>query len=214
MSFIMKVFNHKIVGTVLVLMVASAASAQNDAPTASTPVAKVVAFNGTSERYDNAISWASVLETNCSYFSLERSCDHVSWEEAVKLKGEGNSSQQLSYAYKDESPYNGFTFYRLKEVAADGSYSYSPSIIVESKMQISVDVYPNPADGIIKVTVLGVENESSQLYIKNMMGQIVFYSDVMNNAALEIDIESYPVGIYSVEVESKNGSTVQRLIKR
>jgi hypothetical protein len=210
----MKLLNNKITTTIFATCFAWAAFAQDGMPASSTDVAKVVAFNGTSERYDNAISWASVAEYNCSYFSLERSCDHVSWEEAVKLKGEGNSTQQLPYSYIDESPYNGFTFYRLKEVAADGSYSYSPSIVVESKMQISVDVYPNPADGVIKVTVLGEENETSQLYIKNMMGQVVFYNEVANNSAMEIDIESFPEGVYSVDVESKNGSTVQRLIKR
>src|ERR1700739_4080373 len=178
------------------------------------PVANVVSFSGLSEEHDNNIYWTSVVENNCSYFALERSCDYVMWEEAVKLKGEGNSSQQIPYYYHDEAPYTGFTYYRIKEVSADGSFTYSPSIVVESKMQIAVDIFPNPADGIIKVTVLGKENETSHLYIKSMMGQVVFYSDVMNNSAMEIDIESYPEGIYSVEVESKSGSTVQRLVKR
>src|ERR1700722_12640688 len=87
------------------LLLCTLAQAQDSTPTAATPVAKVVAFDGQSEQYDNAISWASVTEANCSYFSLERSCDHVMWEEAIKLKGEGNSNQQLPYAWKDESPY-------------------------------------------------------------------------------------------------------------
>jgi len=196
------------------LLIGLAAQAQDGIATAPAPVANVISFYGQSEQFDNSISWASVTEANCSYFSLERSCDHVMWEEAIKLKGEGNSNQQLPYAWKDESPYSGFTYYRLKAVAGDGSYSYTPSIVVESKMKLSVDIYPNPSDGIIKITVLGKDNESSKLYIKSMMGQVLFFSDVINNSALEIDIESYPEGIYAVEVESGNGSTVQRLVKR
>jgi hypothetical protein len=196
------------------LLLGNRLQAQDGITPTAAPVANVVSFNGLSEEHDNNIYWTSVVENNCSYFALERSCDYVMWEEAVKLKGEGNSAQQIPYYYHDEAPYTGFTYYRLKEVAGDGSFTYSPSIVVESKMQIAVDIFPNPADGIIKVTVLGKENETSQLYIKSMMGQIVFYADVMNNSAMEIDIESYPEGIYSVEVQSKSGSTVQRLVKR
>jgi hypothetical protein len=208
--------NKKIISafTVFFLLAGYSSQAQDGIAHSAPPVANVVSFNGLSEEHDNNIYWTSVVENNCSYFALERSCDYVMWEEAVKLKGEGNSTQQIPYYYHDEAPYTGFTYYRLKAVAADGNVTYSPSIVVESKMQIAVDIFPNPANGIIKVTVLGKENETSHLYIKSMMGQVVFYSDVMNNSAMEIDIESYPEGIYSVEVESRSGSTVERLVKR
>ncbi|MGO8878961.1 MAG: T9SS type A sorting domain-containing protein [Desulfomonilaceae bacterium] len=177
-------------------------------------IAKIESFTGSSELYDNQLSWVTDTEKNCSYISLQRSCDYVEWEEAVKLKADGNSTQQLIYSYKDESPYNGFTYYRLKEVADDGSFTYSPSIVVESKMQIAVEIYPNPADGVVKITVMGKENESSNVYIKDMMGRVLFYADVVNNSSVELDIAEYPEGIYAVDVESRSGSTVQRLIKR
>lgn len=208
----LKLIAQNILAGVLVCASFSFLYAQDAAP--AKPVAQVVSFTGLSEQYDNVISWASVAESNCAYYTVERSCDHLVWEDAVKLKGEGNSAQQLSYNCKDEAPYNGYTFYRLKEVAADGSYTYSQSIVVESKMHISVDVQPNPASGLIKVIVFGPENENSKLYIKNMMGQPVFSVDIMNNAELEVDIDSFPEGIYTVVAESKAGTTAQRLVKR
>ncbi len=181
---------------------------------AATPVAQVVSFGGSGNPTNNELSWATTSETNCSYFIIERSCDHVSWEEAGKIKAEGNTTKQIPYYWKDESPYTGFTYYRLKAVAADGSFTYTPSIVVECKVQVSLEISPNPANGIIKISVLGTENETSHVNIKNMMGQVVFSTDVANNHSVELDIEAYPEGVYAVDVESKNGSAVQKLIKR
>jgi hypothetical protein len=175
---------------------------------------QIIYFNGTGEDNGNIISWSTVTEANTVYFSVERSCDHILWEEAFKLKGEGRSTQQIPYSWRDESPYPGFTYYRIKVVYNNDSVSYSKSIVVESKLQVSVEIYPNPTDGLIRLTVLGKENESSHLYIKNMMDQVLFSAEINNNSPMEIDVEAFPEGIYAVDVESKNGSSVQRLIKR
>jgi hypothetical protein len=176
--------------------------------------AQIAYFNGAGENDGNTVSWSTITEKNTDYFSVERSCDHINWEEAFKLKGEGNSTQQIPYSWKDDSPYPGVTYYRLKTVYGDASYVYSNSIVVESKVQIAVEIYPNPGSGIVRLTVMGKENESSHVYIKNMMGLILFSADIINNSAMEIDIEAFPEGIYAVDVESKSGSSVTRLIKR
>jgi len=175
---------------------------------------KIAFFKGDGAEKGNIISWSTITENNTSYFSVERSCDHINWEEAFKLKGEGLSNEQIPYSWNDESPYPGFTYYRLKTVYSNDSFAFSQSIVVESKLQVSVEIYPNPTNGIIRLTVLGKENESSHLYIKNMMEQVLFSADITNDIPMEIDVEAFPEGIYSVDAESKNGSTVQRLIKR
>jgi hypothetical protein len=174
----------------------------------------ITGFSRNGEENYNTLSWNTVSETNTDYFSVERSCDHLNWEEAFKLKAEVNSAESIPYNWRDDSPYPGVTYYRIKTVFNDGTFSYSQSIVVESKMQIAVEIYPNPANGVVKLTVLGKDNESSHVYIKNMMGVALFSADITNNSVMEVDIEEFPEGIYAVDVESKNGSTVQRLIKR
>jgi len=175
---------------------------------------QIVLFSGVGEDNGNIVSWSTLSESNTACFSVERSCDHITWEEAFRLKGEGRSTEKIPYSWRDDSPYPGFTYYRIKLIYNNDSSVYSKSIVVESKIQISVEIYPNPAEGLVRLTVLGPENQSSHMYIKNMMGMILFSADLNNNSPMEIDVEAFPEGIYSVDVESKNGSTVQRLIKR
>ncbi|HSY76071.1 MAG TPA: T9SS type A sorting domain-containing protein [Bacteroidia bacterium] len=208
---VQKLYKKSISAFVLVFMLTTMhAWGQTD----SARIAHVVSFSGSGNTTNNELSWATTYENNCSSFTIERSCDHIAWEDAGKIKAEGNTTKQIPYYWKDESPYTGFTYYRLKAIAADGHFAYTPSIVVECKVQVSVEISPNPANGIIKINVLGTENESSHVYIKNMMGQILFSTDVVNNHPVELDIEAYPEGVYAVDVESKNGSAIQKLIKR
>jgi len=176
--------------------------------------AKIGTFTGESNKEDNTLNWTTASETNSSYFALERSCDHVNWEVVGKLKAEGNSTQQIAYSLKDDAAFPGFTYYRIKEVATDGSFAYSQSIVVESIMKISLEIYPNPAQGLVKITILGKENEYSHVTVKSLSGQILFSADVVNNLPVELDLEEYPDGVYTVEAKDNSGTAIDKLIKK
>ncbi|HWY98139.1 MAG TPA: hypothetical protein VNY36_03540, partial [Bacteroidia bacterium] len=73
-------------------------------------ITQVVSFSGSGNPTNNELSWATTFENKCSSFTVERSCDHVAWEEAGKIKAEGSTTKQIPYYWKDESPYTGFTY--------------------------------------------------------------------------------------------------------
>jgi|GEM_PF-1375421 hypothetical protein len=200
--------------SVAIIMLIASNAGYSQGQLAGPACAKIGAFTGESGNEDNTLTWTTTSETGSSYFTLERSCDHVNWEEVGKLKGEGNSAQQLSYSLKDEAAFPGFTYYRVKEVATDGSFAYSQSIVIESKMKISLEIYPNPAAGLVKITVLGKENEYSHVSVKSLSGQMLFSADVVNNLPVELDLEEYPDGVYTVEAKDNTGSVISKLIKK
>ena len=71
----------------------------------------------------------------------------------------------------------------------------------EEKM---VDVYPNPADGFVNLTV----NESGVLRVYNALGQTVD-SFVADDGQTRLVTENYPNGLYFVQM---NGRSVGRFV--
>lgn len=203
-----------IIAFALCMFVATLAFSQMTEEPVTTTCKNLLYFKGISDKAGNTLFWETSDETNTSYFSVERSRDQANWEEVSKLKGEGMVASQVPYSWKDDSPYPGTAYYRLKEVFADGRYAYSESIMVEGKNQLAIEIYPNPAEGMMKVTVLGKENEYSQVVVRNMMGQELFRANVVNNYPVEIDIQYFPAGLYLVETIGANGMTVHKLIKK
>jgi len=80
--------------------------------------------------------------------------------------------------------------------------------IAESKNNFSI--YPNPTNN--KITIDGVTSQNTTLSIKNIVGELVFQTQ-LNNAKNEIDISNFSKGIYIVKIESSQGIMQQKLIK-
>jgi hypothetical protein len=93
--------------------------------------------------------WVTATETDNDYFLVERCTDGVTFETVGRVEGAGNSTQVLSYSFTDEDPYEGVSYYRLKQVDFNGHYSYSQIVPVTFTTETPSAVYPNPsADGV------------------------------------------------------------------
>lgn len=71
-----------------------------------------------------------------------------------------------------------------------------------------VVVYPNPAADYITV---GSNGELQHIRIVNTVGQLV-YDQPMNNAKAQIDISHLSNGVYFVQIETKYGTTTQKVV--
>ncbi len=71
------------------------------------------------------LNWGTAQEVNASHFLVERSIDGVNFQTLVRLEAKGNSSVQSYYQAEDKKPFNGRSYYRLKMVDLDGTYSLS-----------------------------------------------------------------------------------------
>src|ERR1041385_9231891 len=89
--------------------------------------------------------WTTASEINNDYFSVERSEDAISYQVVGTVKGAGNSTQELYYSLKDQSPVRGINYYRLKQTDFDGHFKYSEVCSVSAQPVNGIKVYPNPA---------------------------------------------------------------------
>jgi len=71
-------------------------------------------------------------------------------------------------------------------------------------------IYPNPSQSIFNIQNL--KNENLQIRTLNLQGKEVV-SFKSRNPNIQIDLESFPSGIYLLEITSDKGKTTQKVIK-
>jgi len=74
----------------------------------------------------------------------------------------------------------------------------------ENGEQEYVSVYPNPASTMLNV---GSNGEITNVRLINTVGQVVF-----DNAATQINVSDLEGGVYFIQIDTKNGTTTQKII--
>ncbi len=178
---------------------------------------ELLSFDAKSDNNAVNISWETASEKNCDYFSVERSQDGNSFSEVAQAKGAGNSSVILSYQATDTDPFNGLSYYRLKEADFNGKLFFSNIIPVEFNPGVStLNVYPTLSSGDFTISVSGEKGKKILLIIRNILGQ-EFYSKgfILGN---ELFIQRFnlsgklPAGLYLVTALSDENMRMQRII--
>ena len=158
------------------------------------------------------LEWKTASEINNDYFTIEKSKTANNWIIVTKVNGAGNSSNILSYKAIDQTPYNGITYYRLKQTDFDGKYEYSAFISVNFEQNTTgVIIYPNPINN--QITIHANEQELTNIKIYNMLGQDVTnrikqLSKSDNNVV--IDLSNLTSGLYTV----KTRTTANKVYKK
>lgn len=70
-------------------------------------------------------AWATSSESNNAFFTVERSADARTFQPIGKVDGAGNSHTTLHYAFTDQKPLYGISYYRLKQTDFDGLFTFS-----------------------------------------------------------------------------------------
>ncbi|HSY76009.1 MAG TPA: hypothetical protein VK890_04085, partial [Bacteroidia bacterium] len=89
-------------------------------------------------------TWTTESQINNKVFTIERSADGNHFDSVTSVPGAGTTSQTLSYSAIDENPFNGTSYYRLKQTDYDGHYSFSDIVPVNISSKTGVSVFPNP----------------------------------------------------------------------
>lgn len=77
----------------------------------------------------------------------------------------------------------------------------------------SINLYPNPTNGILNI---GVSNEyelPSSFTVYNTLGQVIKHSKISSNSDLSISTEGFSNGVYFVKIEKNNESKTLQFIK-
>lgn len=149
------------------------------------------------------IRWQTITELNNDFFIIEKSVDGKIWFVLNKIKGSGNSNILINYSITDNNPYNGISYYRLKQVDYNGCFKYSNKILIDYMAYISeIIIYPNPARD--RIIIKSSKHELENINIYNSLGQDVAISTsviLRSNNTIVINIILLPKGIYFIKTK-------------
>lgn len=158
------------------------------------------------------LNWITVSEVNNNMFELERSMDGIKFSTIAKAKGAGNSRLRLHYNYLDETPLNGINYYRLNQVDFDGRFKHSDVISVNvSKTElVSLQIYPNPGDGIFTLKL--PDNKMAKVEVYNSSGKMVWSASATQSSTYKLNLSGHAKGLYVVKVLATNGTHWQQTL--
>ncbi|HKC68272.1 MAG TPA: arabinofuranosidase catalytic domain-containing protein [Bacteroidia bacterium] len=119
------------------------------------------------------IAWETITETNNAYFTVEKSKDGINFTKVIDVPGAGNSTTYRNYAEVDYQPYDGTSYYRLKQTDNNGAYKYFTMVPVNFKARKNILVYPNPITNAndLHVKVSGFENQEVTVVLRDVQGR-------------------------------------------
>ncbi|MCW3102009.1 MAG: hypothetical protein JWO09_449 [Bacteroidetes bacterium] len=191
-------------------------TAQSDNPL---PI-ELISFTGKNEGAKNKLEWTTASEVNNDYFSLEHSADGSSFETFVTKEGAGNSSVRINYDAYDYSPYNGTTYYRLKQTDYNGKYSYSSIISIENKLDMVAvsNVHPNPTTDDLNFDFYSPVKGTVRIMIMDYTGRIVadkVQTVEEGKSSLNTQMGELAKGVYALKVEFSEGGfkSITKVVK-
>jgi len=143
------------------------------------------------------LTWATAMEENNNFFSLERSIDLTQWENISVITGAGNSSSIIEYEYLDNNiRYNTNYYYRLNAIDNDGNVEIKAVTNCKCTHIYPIKMYPNPASEQIYFVNLP---ENSIIEIYDINSKLVKYY-LSNTDTYIIPVSCLVKGVYHVRV--------------
>jgi hypothetical protein len=157
------------------------------------------------------LSWKSAVEINNDYYTIEKSKDGEVWTEVGSVKGAGTYFHQKEYLLMDEQPFEGRSFYRLKQTDRNGAFRHIGIREVSVYGQGLFSVYPVPSEAVI--VVKGKNLSMARLKIRDANGEEV--SSQINilsvdDEKIQLDIKDLPSGAYFIS----DGMNVLKFIRK
>jgi hypothetical protein len=168
-------------------------------------------FTAQPQQHSVDLQWTTETQQNSKYFTVERSQDGANWSSIGQVTAAGNSQDLLPYNYVDRLPLTGANYYRLQEVADDGSTAYSPIRNVNfTGAAVAIGWYPNPTHD--RLTLRSNSNLQS-ITLTTLDGHILQSFDGFASGQT-VDLSRYPFGIYFLIIRTSDGQSQTAKIER
>ncbi len=158
----------------------------------------------------NALFWTTNSEQNNATFLVEKSVNKQSFLPIFEVAGAGNSTETINYSHIDVKANESVAYYRIKQIATDGTYSYSKIIEVQQKHpnNLTVERFSDLDDSRFKgfLHVFVSTAKAGQLYysIENEeIGLKDNFEQMINEGSnkLTMDFSFFPKGNYVIKIE-------------
>ncbi|MEY2830423.1 MAG: hypothetical protein RIQ33_2281 [Bacteroidota bacterium] len=169
---------------------------------------KLLQFNAEKSKFNSAvIQWQTASETNNKKFILQKSYDLKMFFDINEQAGAGNSNYISTYQFIDENIEPQINYYRLKQIATDGSIDYTQVIAIDFSNENSsnddeIKLLDN--DEFASLIIQAKQTAEYQISLVNCNGVVLsnyrLMADENSSTFQSIPLQYLPTGIYFIVV--------------
>ncbi|MHA6247286.1 T9SS type A sorting domain-containing protein [Pontibacter sp. CAU 1760] len=177
-----------------------------DKPVVVLPV-ELTRFTAHSQGSAVTLHWATASEYLNDHFVVERSLDAKDFEVLAKVKGQGTTSKESIYSFTDESPMDGASYYRLKQVDEDGTYKYSKTVaVMRQQSKLAYKAYPTIVSDFLELEQLGVNGLYSAVILDAVGKKLIERPLNPAKRRQQLDVQSLRNGTYILVLSDEKGT--------
>lgn len=196
----------------------AAATAIGCAAACSTLPVKWLSFQG--ERTNDSLcrlQWETTNEANNLGFEVERSLGNaLHFSKAGFVQALQSAEPSLVYRFTDANDFAGITYYRLRQLDADGSFNYSKVIAVKGYTKNeSLQVFPNPAQTNIQVSAFAQQAGRGLFVLMDGAGKMVLQKAQKlqkGSNVFQWEIGPLAKGIYLLQATTPEGRRLSSVV--
>lgn len=180
----------------------------------------LLSFNANLKNNKVYLDWATASEQNNAKFDVQRSKDGMDFSQIDEVAGAGNSSVLRNYNAMDEAPLPGLSYYRLKQTDFNGTYTYSPVVVVNNTGEVPIvfnSVNPSLFSDHVMLDFNLLADDRVLFIITNSQGATVAQQMIDghrgNNTYNVNGLFSLKPGVYYAHLRSDNFDQYQKLMK-
>jgi hypothetical protein len=173
---------------------------------AKADVIYAVPLKGVEHQIGNLLEWSTVFEKNSRTFIIEKSVNGIDFTNSGIIDAAGSSNLDKSYRFLDVGVNDDQLYYRLKQIDADGTSSYSEIILIEKQMsnQFMIVAMSNTVTNMtFDITIDALNTVDLAYTIKNKEGELIsedqqeLYSGLND---IQLDLKDEKEGPYFVSL--------------
>jgi Secretion system C-terminal sorting domain/SdrD B-like domain len=165
---------------------------------------KLISFTAQPQGNQVVLQWSVAEQLNISNYQVEFSSNGVSFSSFTNVAANGNLT--ATYNADHLNPLPGINYYRLKFVEINGTISYSDIRKVTLAKSAAVNVYPNPANNVVNITLTcSMINKAVSISVITIDGKLLSSQKIAKaNQTVIIDVSRFANGKYFLRIVTEN----------
>lgn len=159
------------------------------------------------------VEWATGSEWHNSHFTVERSSDALSWKEAGRVNGVGDTQELTEYLFVDpDAPAGEVVYYRIRQSDITGEETVSRVVELRScGARPGMIVSPNPTMDGIRVVLSGSSDLNAVIEVLDITGRIVSHVPLNASRSADVAMAGFDAGTYAIGLRLPDGRVLERV---
>ncbi len=178
---------------------------------------ELIEFKTNCEHQSLVLNWSTASEDQNAYFTIQRADERMIFQELARITAAGNSNALTQYAWVDENPLEGMSYYRLFQTDFDGTVKELSTIsaINTCKDEFHFHTTFNKEMNSIQVNYRVNRDELVDIYLYDGVGNVVLQEQVLckkenNKVNIPMHVQ-HTEGVYLVRCLGNSVSVSEKL---